>query len=166
LVVDPGLRADPVWLWPGETPVPVVFCTEAAARSRGAGRAEELVALPEPAPGAGLDVEHLVATLPALDIWSVLVEGGGDTQRRFLMAGLWDRLWRYRNPRLRLSGKPWSAAAAWNAAWKAANAANATNAANAANAASATPSPSPSQRLELGDDRLDVFVHPATRLAG
>ena len=142
LVIDPDLRADPAWLWPGETPRPVVFCRQAALAARGAGWPADLVPLPDAE--TGLDLQQWNASLPALDIWSVLVEGGGDTQRRFLEAGLWDRLWRYRNPCLRLSGKRWSAAAAWNAA------------------ASGL---APLQRIELGADCLDVFAHPATCLA-
>ena len=60
-----------------------------------------------------LQIEHLPEALEAHDLWSVLVEGGGDTQRRFLDVGLWDRMYLYRNDSLQLQGKIWSAADAW-----------------------------------------------------
>jgi len=142
LVVDPQLRADPACLWPGETPRPVVFCSPGAQAARGAGYPADLVAVAERGSG-GLDLEALIAALPGLDIWSVLVEGGGRTHRSFLEAGLWDRLWRYRNPRLRLGGLRWQAAATWQGA------------------SAELP---PHARFDLDHDRLDVFAHPATLL--
>ena len=113
LVIDPQLRALPEFLWPGEEPRPVLFCTSAALAASGArwDRVAELVVLPEGP--AGLDLAALPAALEQLGITSVLVEGGGITHTRFLAAGLWDRLYEYRAANVRLGGLAWSAAGAW-----------------------------------------------------
>jgi diaminohydroxyphosphoribosylaminopyrimidine deaminase/5-amino-6-(5-phosphoribosylamino)uracil reductase len=113
LVLDPRLRARPEWLWPdGET---VLFCSRRSLESPGQARELEararLVGLPER--DERLDLEALVGGLEPLGIWSVLVEGGGRTQRGFLDAGLWDRMLLYRNLELRLNGLRWQAGPAW-----------------------------------------------------
>ncbi len=112
LVIDPQLRSEPGWLWPGETP-PVVFCTREARDLRGSRYAAgaELVALPERS--GRLDVQALVECLPQLGLWSVLVEGGGRTHREFLTAGLWDRFYLYRSTVVELSGMKWVASDVW-----------------------------------------------------
>jgi diaminohydroxyphosphoribosylaminopyrimidine deaminase/5-amino-6-(5-phosphoribosylamino)uracil reductase len=140
LVVDPDLRSDPEWLWPGESPG-VLFCRRSALEARGARLAEvaQLVALPEREDR--LDLEALLAGLGDLGLWSVLVEGGGRTHRAFLEQGLWDRMYVYRNPTLQLGGLPWAAAPAWSAA---------------------TGDLTPHRKLTLGHDELDVFVNPAS----
>jgi hypothetical protein len=107
------------------------------------GRSADLVALPEGEPG--LDLAALPASLAALDLWSVLVEGGGRTHRAFLEADIWDRMYVYRNPELVLGGLPWAADEAWRRA---------------------SAGLVPSGREPLGADRLEVFAHPATVLAG
>jgi riboflavin biosynthesis pyrimidine reductase len=119
----------------------VVFCSQAASAARRRVFAAEVVPLPE-ATGGGLDLEALVEELPRLGVWSLLVEGGGRTHERFLAAGLWDRMWMYRNPRLRLAGTRWAAARAWSAIDLA-----------------------PHRREELRTDLLDVYAHPAALLA-
>jgi len=138
LVLDPGLRAEPEWLWPGEEPRPVLLCSRPALEARGArleGKAD-LVALPQGR--GGLDLEALPAVLARLELWSLLVEGGGRTHGAFLAAGLWDRVYVYRNPGLRLAGLGWTAAAEWERAAEEARRGGS---------------------VHLGDDGLEVFVH-------
>lgn len=141
LVIDPTLRAEPGWLWPGESPPPVIFCTHQAraahaARYRGVA---ELMPLPER--GAELDLAALPPALEQLGVTSVLVEGGGVTHGRFLAAGLWDRLYEYRAPSVRLGGLPWSAAGIWGDAARI---------------------PVPRAAAVLGADTLTVWAHPAS----
>jgi diaminohydroxyphosphoribosylaminopyrimidine deaminase / 5-amino-6-(5-phosphoribosylamino)uracil reductase len=114
LVLDPRLRARPEWLWADRPSV--LFCSRrrleaSPVQARDLGARAELVGLPER--DDGLDLEALVGSLEGLGIWSVLVEGGGRTQRGFLAAGLWDRMLFYRNPELRLRGLRWEAGPAW-----------------------------------------------------
>jgi RibD C-terminal domain len=94
----------------------VLFCSRrrleaSPVQARDLGARAEIVGLPER--DEGLDLEALVGALEGLGIWSVLVEGGGRTQRGFLEAGLWDRMLLYRNPELRLRGLRWEAGPAW-----------------------------------------------------
>lgn len=144
IVVDPDLRSEPEWLWPGEAR-PVLFCSQSARDARGArlDRSADLVALPDGE--RGLDLQALPEALAALDLWSVLVEGGGRTHRAFLAAGIWDRMYVYRNPGLVLRGLSWAAAEAWERA---------------------SDGLRPWREEALGADRLEVFAHPATLLAG
>jgi riboflavin biosynthesis pyrimidine reductase len=81
--------------------------------------------------------EGLIAAFTALEAWSVLVEGGGDTHRWFLEADLWDRVYLYRNPGLRLNGLHWGARPAWEARRERAT----------------------ETRTALGGDELHVFTH-------
>lgn len=140
LVIDPTLRAAPEWLWPGESPLPVIFCTQPAAAAQAAryrGRAE---LVPLPGRGAELDLAALPAALASLGVTSVLVEGGGVTHARFLAAGLWDRLYEYTAPQVRLQGMPWSADGTWAAAARV---------------------PVPLAAAVLDADRVTVWAHPA-----
>ena len=141
LVLDPGLRSDPEWLWPGE-PRPVLFCSRQALESRGArlARVAEFVPLPEAE--TGLDLGALPAALRGLGLYSLLVEGGGRTHLRFLQAGWWDRFYLYRSTVVRLQGLPWEAEEAWLAA-------------RGRLVASAT--------TRLGPDEVQVYAHPETR---
>ena len=139
LVVDPHLRARPEWLWANGRAV--VFCAAESLdtrldQARALEARADLVGLPRQ--GAGLDLDALVAALEPRGIWSVLVEGGGRTHRAFLDAGLWDRVYLYRNPELRLAGMPWAAEAAWER-----------EKAHAVERA----------RLHLGPDELEVIAH-------
>jgi diaminohydroxyphosphoribosylaminopyrimidine deaminase/5-amino-6-(5-phosphoribosylamino)uracil reductase len=138
LVLDPDLRADPEWLWPGE-PRGVLFCKAGARDARGTRleRVADLVTLPEC--GIGLDLAALPDALVQLDLGSVLVEGGGRTHRACLEAGLWDRMYVYRNPRLALGGLPWAAAPAWDAACAGL---------------------APHARRDLDGDELEIWEHP------
>jgi diaminohydroxyphosphoribosylaminopyrimidine deaminase/5-amino-6-(5-phosphoribosylamino)uracil reductase len=138
LVLDPDLRADPEWLWPGE-PRGVLFCKAGARDARGTRLAQvaDLVTLPEC--GTGLDLAALPDALVQLDLASVLVEGGGRTHRACLEAGLWDRMYVYRNPRLALGGLPWAAAPAWDAA---------------------RAGLAPHARRDLDGDELEIWEHP------
>jgi diaminohydroxyphosphoribosylaminopyrimidine deaminase/5-amino-6-(5-phosphoribosylamino)uracil reductase len=116
LILDPGLRLQDAWLRPGAE-TPLVLCSAAALLSLPAARRrqlEERVQL-QVVPGRRdhLDLQALPDLLAAHNLWSVLVEGGGDTHRRFLDADLWDRMYVYRNESLRLHGLPWSAASLW-----------------------------------------------------
>jgi len=53
-----------------------------------------------PAPGGGVDLRALLAELNALEVRSLLVEGGGITAASFLAAGLVDRVTAYVAPRI------------------------------------------------------------------
>jgi diaminohydroxyphosphoribosylaminopyrimidine deaminase/5-amino-6-(5-phosphoribosylamino)uracil reductase len=144
LVLDPDLRSLPEWLWPGEAR-PVLFCRSGAreARGRELEGAAELVVLPEVPGSAGssrLDLRALPEVLAGLGLWSLLVEGGGRTQRAFFEAGLWDRFYLYSNPDLRLGGKAWEAADDW---------------------ARESDGLSPIEARMLGPDRLSIYAHPA-----
>ncbi len=120
VVVDPTLRAEPAWLWPGDAVRPLVLTTAAARDSRGRGfdSVADLVAVPQRADGA-LEVAAIPPVLAAHDLWSVLVEGGGRTHAAFLAAGVWDRMYVYSQTGPAVAGLPWAA----NAVWRAANAA-------------------------------------------
>jgi diaminohydroxyphosphoribosylaminopyrimidine deaminase/5-amino-6-(5-phosphoribosylamino)uracil reductase len=139
VVVDPRLRSEAAWLWPGEAR-PLLFCARAALETRGRELERHADLVPLPAANGGLDVHALVAALEEREMWSVLVEGGGETHRAFFEARLWDRVYLYRNPRLRLEGLEWSAAAAFRR--------------EIAGLA-------PHEALDLGGDGLEVYVHPA-----
>ena len=117
VVIDPRLRADPAWLWPGEAVRPVVLTSAAAraARGRDFDAVADLVPLPQ-RPDGTLDVAAIPAALAQLDLWSVLVEGGGRTHRSFLEAGLWDRMYVYSRPGPGIAGLAWEAEASWKAA--------------------------------------------------
>ncbi len=115
LVMDPMLRAIPEWLWPGEERA-VVFCAEqtfdtAAEHLRRVREVADVVALPHGP--RGFDLRAWCKELEGLGLWSVLVEGGGKTHRTLLEADVWDRLYLYRNQRLRLAGMKWDAAETW-----------------------------------------------------
>lgn len=142
VVIDPNLRAEPAWLWPqGERAV--LVCDEAAPTERAARLADvaDLVRVPR-LPG-GLDLAVALRVLESLGVYSLLVEGGGRTHAAFLGAGLWDRVYVYRNLGLRPAGRAWEAAAAW--------------AHHAAGLA-------PPARLDLDGDRLEVWAHPEAGL--
>ena len=165
LVFDPNLRCRPEWLWEcaaelsgdGRAPAGIegigvrdralVFCAEdALARQPEAGRElagrAEIVSLPRAR--AGLDLDAFLAALERHGLWSVLVEGGGHTHRTFLEAEVWDRLYVYENPALRLDGLTWEASPVW----------------------AARRAETRHRRSEtLGGDRLDVFDHPQSVLA-
>jgi diaminohydroxyphosphoribosylaminopyrimidine deaminase/5-amino-6-(5-phosphoribosylamino)uracil reductase len=140
-IVDPRLRSEPAWLWPGE-PRPVLFCSRAALAARGPGLEPHVDLVPLPEAGDGLDLRALPDALAGLGLWSLLVEGGGRTHLRFLQADLWDQFYLYRNPRLRLDGLAWAPRAAWEEKLRHA------------------------VRLEssrLGRDTLEVYLHPSLR---
>lgn len=117
LVFDPRLRSQPEWLQPGREPWLLFAEAAVLEESRDKVRAlqgwAEVAALPLGT--AGFDLEAFLAWLQEHRLWSVLVEGGGMTHRAFLRAGLWDRLYLYRNASLRLEGLAWSAREAWKA---------------------------------------------------
>jgi diaminohydroxyphosphoribosylaminopyrimidine deaminase/5-amino-6-(5-phosphoribosylamino)uracil reductase len=138
LVIDPDLRAEPEWLWPGEA-TPVVFCSRAALEQRGLRYAQVAELCPLPSGRSGLDLHALLGALPELGLWSLLVEGGGRTHREFLAAGLWDRLYLYRNPHVELAGLKWVASEAW---------------------AVQAGRLEPLRREALGADALAVYAHP------
>jgi len=138
LVIDPELRTEPEWLWPGEAPA-VVFCSRPARDRRGARFAGRAELLSLPAGRSGLDLHALVEGLPELGVWSLLVEGGGRTHREFLAEGLWDRFYLYRNPGVELDGLYWVASDLW---------------------AGAAAGLEPLHREDLGADRLTVYAHP------
>jgi diaminohydroxyphosphoribosylaminopyrimidine deaminase/5-amino-6-(5-phosphoribosylamino)uracil reductase len=139
LILDPSLKSDPAWLWPGEAR-PVLFCTQGALDRRHAELepAADLVVLPER--GARFDLAALPGALEALGLTSLLVEGGGETHRSFLQADLWDRFHIYRNRSLQLAGVKWSAADLWGGIEVRATVA---------------------ERLALGTDDLETWGHPA-----
>ena len=114
IVLDPQLRSPEEALWDG--PPALVVCDAEVARRRperlrALERRAEIVTLVRGA--QGLDLGALLKALELRQVWSVLVEGGGRTHATFLAAGLWDRVYVYRNPSLRLNGSTWSAASAW-----------------------------------------------------
>lgn len=116
LILDPALRLQPDWLHAGAER-PMVLCSAEAllrltADERHAWESQvEFQVLP--GTRNHLQLQDLSEVLAAHSLWSVLVEGGGDTHRRFLEAGLWDRMYLYRNETLHLQGTLWSAADAW-----------------------------------------------------
>lgn len=123
LVFDPDLRCRLEWLWECRTPQQsggarpaLVFCADdtllRAPEAAGA-LAPRAEVVPLPRTAAGLDLDAFVAALGQRGLWSVLVEGGGRTHRTFLEADLWDRLYLYENPEMRLQGLAWAAAAVW-----------------------------------------------------
>jgi diaminohydroxyphosphoribosylaminopyrimidine deaminase/5-amino-6-(5-phosphoribosylamino)uracil reductase len=140
IVVDPKLRSRAEWLW-DDTPPALVLCAEDVLR-RSPAAAPALAARARfvglPRGRDGLDVEALLQALQTHEVWSVLVEGGGRTHAAFLAAGFWDRVYLYRNPRLRLDGLAWSAAEAWRRA---------------------APAAALREPARLGDDELSVHVH-------
>lgn len=126
----------------------LVFCADDTL-ARGAAVAPELAAraaiVPLPRAGPSLDLGALVTALEVHGLSSVLVEGGGHTQRTFFEADLWDRVYVYENPALHLAGLAWQAAPLW----------------------ALLRSGAYLQRSEtLGGDRLDVFDHPHSVFAG
>jgi diaminohydroxyphosphoribosylaminopyrimidine deaminase/5-amino-6-(5-phosphoribosylamino)uracil reductase len=116
LLIDPGLRLQRDWLQPGADK-PIVLCSSTALLALGATARRDWENLVEfqvlPGKRQHLQLEHLPDVLQAHGLWSVLVEGGGETHRRFLEAGLWDRMYLYRHESLPLRGTAWSAADAW-----------------------------------------------------
>ncbi len=118
IVVDPELRGDVDALW-DEAPQALVMCgadivERDPERTRAHAARAEIV--PVPRASGRLDLQALLRELERREVWSVLVEGGGRTHAAFLEAGLWDRVYEYRNPGLRLDGLPWAASDAWRAA--------------------------------------------------
>jgi diaminohydroxyphosphoribosylaminopyrimidine deaminase/5-amino-6-(5-phosphoribosylamino)uracil reductase len=145
LVFDPHLRSQPDWLRPGGEPW-ILCCAESAAGSPAARRlagVAEIATLPT-GPG-GFDLGAFPEWLQERQLWSVLVEGGDRTHGAFLQAGLWDRFYVYRNRRLTLQGRPWSARGEWER--------------QAAGALLR-------RRETLGNDDLVVFDHRDSVLAG
>lgn len=144
IVLDPRLRSlDFVWVREGA--LPLVFCDPQALDTltrRGGRAALERRAQPIAirSTADGFDPAGLVAALEGNEIWSLLVEGGGITHRRFLEQGLWDRVYVYRNPKLVLGGLHWEAGAAWEVSRN--------------QAVAAAPQP-------LGDDLLQSYTHAA-----
>ena len=141
LVLDPQLRCEPQVWQPGPPP-PVLLCSvEAADRvTRSGERAafEQHVRLwPLPVWRGRFEPDVLMAAFGALEAWSVLVEGGGETHRGFLETHLWDRVYVYRNPSLRLNGLHWQARPAWETRRERAT----------------------ETRTALGGDELHVFTH-------
>jgi diaminohydroxyphosphoribosylaminopyrimidine deaminase/5-amino-6-(5-phosphoribosylamino)uracil reductase len=68
---------------------PTIVVHADGLRAQAPGRAEVLRV---PADGARLRLDALLEKLHERGLWSVFVEGGGDTVSRFLEAGLLDRL--------------------------------------------------------------------------
>jgi len=116
LVLDPGLRLQKQQVQPGDEKL-IVLCCAKSLLSMSSQRRGELEAAVEfevlPGTRQQLQLDALPAVLQKHALFSLLVEGGGDTHRRFIEAELWDRMVVYRNDALRLRGLPWSAAAAW-----------------------------------------------------
>jgi diaminohydroxyphosphoribosylaminopyrimidine deaminase/5-amino-6-(5-phosphoribosylamino)uracil reductase len=114
--LDPGLRLQTDWVREAARK-PLVLCCAAALLSLSVSRRRQLEEHVElrvvPGTRQHLDLSALPDLLAAHDLWSVLVEGGGETHRRFLEAGLWDRVYLYRNDALQLHGLSWSAAPLW-----------------------------------------------------
>jgi diaminohydroxyphosphoribosylaminopyrimidine deaminase/5-amino-6-(5-phosphoribosylamino)uracil reductase len=103
VVLDPRLRCPPhlALLAPGEAAHTVLACAEGADPTR----ARELEArgarvLPLPRRGGPVDLEALLAALYEGGTMEVLVEGGSETARSFLDAGLVDRAHLFLAPRL------------------------------------------------------------------
>ncbi|GAB4267116.1 MAG: bifunctional diaminohydroxyphosphoribosylaminopyrimidine deaminase/5-amino-6-(5-phosphoribosylamino)uracil reductase RibD [Deferrisomatales bacterium] len=98
-VLDPSLRAPPtLWMLSGEE---AAFTTRVCARGALSGRDPGPgPVLPVDAPEGRLDLAALLAHLYARGIMEVLVEGGSETARRFLDAGLVDRIHLFLSPRL------------------------------------------------------------------
>lgn len=103
VVLDPRLRCPEnlAILAPGEARHTVLACAREidGARTRlFEARGARVLALPRR--GACLDLEALLAALYAQGTMEVLVEGGSDTARSFLDAGLVDRVHLFLAPRL------------------------------------------------------------------
>lgn len=103
VILDPGLRCPDslAVLRPGEASSTVLACGEGAdpVRARRFGSLGARV-LPLPRRGESLDLGALLAELYAGGTMEVLVEGGGETARSFLDAGLVDRVHLFLSPRL------------------------------------------------------------------
>jgi diaminohydroxyphosphoribosylaminopyrimidine deaminase/5-amino-6-(5-phosphoribosylamino)uracil reductase len=79
----------------------VLACGEGAAAARGDRyRGLGCEVLPLPGDREGLDLRALLAELYRRGRMEVLVEGGGETARRFLSAGLVDRVHLFFAPKL------------------------------------------------------------------
>jgi len=116
VILDPRLRLQPQWLRDGSEKPLLVCCAEALFALSGERRAElERLVEFQVLPGTrdDLHLEALPGLLASRGLWSVLVEGGGNTHRRFLQADLWDRMVLHENSGLRLAGTPWEAAGVW-----------------------------------------------------
>ena len=142
LIIDPGLRLEKSQLRAGEEKLILLCCAQSllSLSAQRRGELEQVVTF-EVLPGSRqqLQLEALPAVLEKHGLWSLLVEGGGDTHQRFLEAGLWDRMYVYENHALQLRGLPWSAASAWEH--------------QAATALTL-------REERLGDTRCTVFTHP------
>ncbi len=118
IVIDPRLRSEPEWLW--EDAAPTLLVCDAGAFAEAGARAARLAECARIVPvahtGEGLDLQAMLQALESHDVSSLLVEGGGRTHRAFMAAGLWDRMYVYRNPSLVLEGTPWAAAETWSEA--------------------------------------------------
>lgn len=104
VVIDPsGRLPEERKLFQGGPPTLHVIAADAPPMpARGMS---ELLRLPR-APGGGLDLRALVATLAARGLRRLFVEGGGETVSRFLAAGLLDRLHLTVAPMILGSGRP------------------------------------------------------------
>ncbi|MDW7711015.1 MAG: bifunctional diaminohydroxyphosphoribosylaminopyrimidine deaminase/5-amino-6-(5-phosphoribosylamino)uracil reductase RibD [Deferrisomatales bacterium] len=103
VVLDPGLRCPEslALLGPGEAGFTVLACAEGTdpARTRRI-EARGARVLTFPRKGPSLDLGALLAELYRGGTMEVLVEGGGETARSFLDAGLVDRVHLFLSPRL------------------------------------------------------------------
>lgn len=103
VVIDPRLRLPDSLslLSPGEADSTLIAC----GPGPDPGRAKELrergvEVLPLPLSGGRLDLGELLRVLYARGMMEVLVEGGGETARTFLDAGLVDRMHVFLSPRI------------------------------------------------------------------
>lgn len=94
-VLDPNLKLEPesrLVRSAGENPV-FVFTTEDAGNSRGKSLEKAgAEVIPVPAANEGLDLVRVLEELARRDVSGVLVEGGGETARRFVERGLVDKM--------------------------------------------------------------------------
>ncbi len=94
-VLDPHLKLEPesrLVKGAGENPV-LIFTTEEAGNNRGKSLEKAgAEVIPVPAANEGLDLIRVLEELARRDVSGVLVEGGGETARRFVGRGLVDKM--------------------------------------------------------------------------
>ncbi len=89
VVIDTERRLAPGHRLFADEPPTLLFCAQDAAEGRSV--CAETVKLPR-ASGGGLDAHAIIAALAERGLRRILVEGGGITVSRFLLAGALDRL--------------------------------------------------------------------------